>query len=239
MFVPLPAAAAMVLSTVAVGAAGKIADNSPEGRDGALARAARSVAAASVKFPVVVLIDDLDVLGPDLALVLAENLITRPDGQVLLVAVTAPIPPGPGREAGLGAELASRPWLAGRVHRADADPDMGPESRAELAAELHPGLSAAAVRRIGRRTATLAEVFKVCAEQRIRDAGQADNSAAAVAIVDEAIDVALAGYPVSALEKILAWAGGTVHARQAQAASATAELADAASAWGRVGAVIV
>jgi hypothetical protein len=48
---------------------------------------------------------------------------------------------------------------ASRVHRADADPRMGYASRADLAAELCPRLSAAAARQLARQTQTFAEVF--------------------------------------------------------------------------------
>lgn len=44
---------------------------------------------------------------------------------------------------------------------AGADPDMSYELRAELMSELCPGLPGAAVRRIGYRTATSADLFAV------------------------------------------------------------------------------
>ena len=217
---PLATAAAMVLGTVVAGAAGKAWDDSPAGQDGVLARAAQSVASVSVKVPVVVLVDDIDALGRKLAVSLAENLVTRPDGQVLLVAVTAPAPPGPGSRTGLLKDLASRPWLSDRVQRADADPDMGSQSRTSLAAELCPRLPSGAVRRIGRRTSTFAEVFAVCSARRLTDAELVTDEAAAVAVVDSAIDATLAGRSVSVLAGIVAWAGGIVHTRQAQEALA-------------------
>ena len=76
MAMPLATAATMVLGTVVPGAAGKVFDHSSVGQDGGLARAARSVGAVSLKVPVVVLVDDTDVLGRDLAVMLADNLVT-------------------------------------------------------------------------------------------------------------------------------------------------------------------
>jgi hypothetical protein len=217
---PLAAAAVMVAGTVVAGAVGQIADESPIGQDGVLVRAARSVAATSVRVPVVVLADDIDVLGRDMAVLLADNLISRPDGQVLLIACTDPVPRGPVHRDSLREDLASRPWLAGRIRAADADPDMGYEARAAVAAELRPELPATAVRRIARRTATFAEVFGVCAVRRLADAGQAADEAAVVAIADAAADAALSSGPVPVLAGIVAWAGGTVHAGQARGALA-------------------
>ncbi|HMG64446.1 MAG TPA: hypothetical protein VK599_16005, partial [Streptosporangiaceae bacterium] len=62
----------------------------------------------------------------------------------------------------LAAALTSRARYgksAGRVHRADADPRMGSRSRAELAGELSPELTAAEAERLARQTRTFAEVF--------------------------------------------------------------------------------
>ena len=213
---PLAAAAAMVLGTVVVGAAGKVIDDSPAGPDGVVARAARSVAGVSAKVPVVVLADDIDILGRELALVLAENLLARPDGQVLLVAVTDLAPDG----VGLRKELASQPWLTGRVQRVDADPDMGTQARVGLAAELCPGLPTAVIRRIAQRTTTFAQVFAICSAHRIVDAVKAADEAEAAAITDAVVDAAMSRQPVSMLAGIVAWAGGVLHARQAHAALA-------------------
>ena len=209
----------MVLGTVVAGAAEKAWDDSPAGQDGALARAARSVAAVSVKVPVVVLVDDIDLLGRDLAQVLADNLVTRPDGQVLLVATTIPAA-ADGCRPNLRKDLASRHWLTGRVHRSDADPDMSYQSRADLVAELCPALRSAAVRRIARRTTNFAEVFAVTSARRLRDAEDYEDDEAALAVADAVIDAAEASKPVSLLAAILTWAGGVIHAMQADAALA-------------------
>ena len=68
-FVPGLAVAVSVTVTVLarlLGAAGRVRDDGPAGEAGAVARAARAVAALSVKVPVVVVIDDADLLdaGP-------------------------------------------------------------------------------------------------------------------------------------------------------------------------------
>ncbi len=188
---PLASAAAMVLGTVVVGAAAKAWDDSPVGESGALARAARSVAALLVKVPVVVLVDDVDLLGRDLAVALAENLVTRPGGQVLLVATTDP-PVEAGRT--LRQDLAPRYWLEGRVQHADADPDMGYQSRVGLIEALCRRLPGVAVRRIARRTTSFADVFAVAAVRLLRDAENAGDEPA-VAIADAAVDAAESGKP--------------------------------------------
>jgi hypothetical protein len=53
---------------------GQGVDDSPAGQSGAVARAARAVAETSEAVPVVVLIDDADLLDRDLAVTLLENL---------------------------------------------------------------------------------------------------------------------------------------------------------------------
>jgi hypothetical protein len=128
-------------------------DASPARELGAVARAARRLARLSVSVPVVVVVDDADCLDPGLALALVRGLAGRADGQVLVVAAAA-----------AGSELATVltrepvPELAGRVHRAKADPAMGYADRQEMAAGLLPGLPPAAVERIARRTVTFDEV---------------------------------------------------------------------------------
>jgi hypothetical protein len=145
-------------------AAGNAWDASPAGEEGAVARAARAVAAVSVSVPVVVVIDDADRLDPGLALTVVKNLAGRYNGQVLVVAAA-----GPGCE--LVAALTSDAGydLAGRVHKAEADPGMGYSSRAALAAELCPALPAPAVERIARRTRTFGDVFTVSSAGRLAD----------------------------------------------------------------------
>ncbi len=63
----LAAAASVLIASLAVTAAGKAWDGSPAGEEGAVARAARAVAAVPVSVPVVVIIDDADRLDPGLA----------------------------------------------------------------------------------------------------------------------------------------------------------------------------
>jgi AAA ATPase domain len=145
----------LLLAGLAAAAAGGVADDSPASENGAAARAGRVVAAVSASAPVVVLIDDADYLEPGLAVTMIENLIDHHDSRVLVVAVVD-------LGSDLAAALASRARhgkTAGRVHRADTDPRMGSQSRAELAAELSPHLTAAGAQRLARQTRTFAEVF--------------------------------------------------------------------------------
>ena len=118
-------------------------------------RRARVVAAVSASAPVVVVIDDADFLEPGLAVTTIENLIDHYDSRVLVVTAVD-----------LGSDLATAliararyGKTAGRVHRADADPRMGWASRAELAGELSPHLTAEAAQRLARQTWTFAKVF--------------------------------------------------------------------------------
>jgi hypothetical protein len=136
-------------------AAGGAADDSPASENGAAARAARIVAAVSASAPALVVIDDADYLEPGLAVTMIENLIDHDDSRVLVVAAVD-------LGSDLAAALTSRARYgptAGRVHRADADPRMGYQSRAELAGELRPHLSAAQAQQLARRTRTFAEIF--------------------------------------------------------------------------------
>jgi AAA ATPase domain len=163
-FVPGLAVAVSVTALVRLlGAAGRVRD---EGPAGAVARAARAVAAVSVKVPVVVVIDDADRLDAGLARVLITGLAGRYDGRVLVVAAAAP-------DSALVTGLVRDPGydLAGRVRKATANPGMGYAARAELARELLPGLPAEARERIARRTAAFGEVWSVAAADLVAGLG--------------------------------------------------------------------
>ena len=140
---------------LAAAAAGGVADDCPASENGATARAARVVAAVSASAPALVVIDDADYLDPGLAVTMIENLIDHHDSRVLVVAAVD-------LGSDLAAALTSRARYgptAGRVHRADADPRMGYQSRAELAGELRPHLTAAQAQQLARQTRTFAEIF--------------------------------------------------------------------------------
>ncbi len=211
---PLATLVGLLLAGVGVGAAGKAWDNSLAGQEGVVAKLARAVAAVSVSVPVVVIIDDADRLEPDLAVVLVENLIGRIDGRVLVAAALDP-------DAELMSALASRAKFGlteGRVRTVDADPGMDFQARIGLAAELCPDLPAVAVRRIGRRTRTFAEVFAVVSAERLAELNAQSDDAAIVAVVDEVIDAQVNRSPPSKLAVVLDWAGGIMHALQAERA---------------------
>jgi Tetratricopeptide repeat len=211
----LAVAASVLLASLAVTAAGNAWDGSQAGEEGAVARAARAVAAVSVSVPVVVIIDDADCLDPGLAVTLIRNLAGRQDGQVLVVAAAGP---GSGLRAALSADAGYE--LAGRVDRAEADPDMGYRSRAELAGELRPQLPAAGIERIAQRTRTFAEVFAVAAGDRLDELSPDTDAAAALAVVDAVAAASLDRARPSAEATVLAWAGGALHAGQADRALA-------------------
>ena len=86
----LAGAVGFLLAGLVVGGAGKVWDDSPAGKDGALARTARAVAAASAHVRTVVIIDDADQLDEGLAVTLIENLVARGNGHVLVVAAVDP-----------------------------------------------------------------------------------------------------------------------------------------------------
>ena len=155
-----------------------------QGKEGMVAKLGRAVAAVSVSVPVVVIIDDADRLEPDLAVILVENLIGRINGQVLVVAAV-----NPGGD--LLSALTSRAAYGlteGRVRTVDADPGMDYQARVDLAAELCPNLPAAAIRRVGQRTWTFAEVFAVASAERLAELDAQSDDAAIVTVVDEVID---------------------------------------------------
>jgi hypothetical protein len=146
-------AISLLRAGLAAAAAGGVADDCPASENGAAARAARIVAAVSASAPALVVIDDADYLEPGLAVTMIENLIDHHDSRVLVVAAVD-------LGSDLAAALTSRARYgptAGRVHRADADPRMGYESRAELAGELRPHLTAAQAQQLARQTRTFAE----------------------------------------------------------------------------------
>ena len=143
-----------------------------------------------------------------------DNLASRLDGQVLVVAAVHP-----GSELAAAVRSPDRYGLAGRVVTAEADPDMSAASRTALARELRPGLPDSATERIGQRTGSFAEVFTITAEDRLTDAITADGPAA-IRMVDTVIDAVLAPDTPSAQVRVLAWAGGVLTERQADQALA-------------------
>jgi hypothetical protein len=204
----LAAAVPLLLTSLAVTAAGNAWDASPSGQQGTVARAARAVAAVSVAAPVLVTVDDAELLDLGLAVTMIENLADRHDGQVLVVATVAP---GGDLEAELFAP--GRYGLLGRVHKADADPDMSYGARAALAREAGPDLPDVAVERIARRTRNFAEVFAVCGAGKLADLAQ-ETDASLLPAVDTVITAALDRARVSAEATVLAWAGGALLIRQ-------------------------
>ena len=210
----MSAQVSLLLASLGATAAQNAWDASPAGQQGVLARAARAVAAASAEVPVTVLLDDADRFDPGLATLMIDDLASRLDGQVLVVAAIHP-----GSELAAGLRSPDSYGLAGRVVTAEADPDMSAASRTGLARELRPGLPDDAIERIGQRTASFAEVFTVAAEERLTDALTADGPAA-IHIVDTVIDAALARGTPSVQARVLAWAGGVLTERQADQALA-------------------
>jgi hypothetical protein len=207
----LAAAVGFLVAGVAVAAAGKAWDDSPAGQDGALARTARAVAETSVHMPAIVVIDDADCIDENLVMTLTENLAGRHDGHVLVVAAVS-------SGSSLQQALLSRPrqgMTEGLVHVADADPDMGYESRTELIRELCPHLPSVAVRRIGRTTATFAEVFAVAAAPRLAEITDDQDEAWLLEVVDAVVSARLVRPDPSPEAVVIAWAGGLLHARQA------------------------
>jgi hypothetical protein len=118
---------------------------------------------------VVVIIDDADRLDEELAVTLVESLVARHDGHVLVVAT---VDPGGSLRKALTSR-ARQGITEGLVHIADADPDMGYESRADLVRELLPHLPGTVLRRITRSTATFADVFAVASAPRLTEPGPA------------------------------------------------------------------
>lgn len=151
----------LLVAGLAAAAKGSLADDAPADANSAAARAAQVVAAVSASAPTLVVIDDADYLEPGLALTVIENLIDQPDSQVLVIAAVD-------LGSDLAAALTSRSRYgptAGRVHRADADPRMGYQSRVELVCELNPHLTAAQTHQLAQQTQTFAEIFVAARSQ--------------------------------------------------------------------------
>ena len=203
----MSAQVALLLAPYGATAAQNIWDASPAGQQGVLARAARAVAALSAQVPVVVLVDDADRFDGALAAVMVDNLVSRVDGHVLVVAVVRP-----GGELARTLRAQDRYDLIGRVVSAEIDPDMSAASRAALALELCPTLPEVAAERIGQRTTSFAQVFWVADERKLTDLTAGDGSV--IDIVDTAIDAATPPSVPSAEARILAWAGGVLTVRQ-------------------------
>jgi hypothetical protein len=209
---------ALVVGTILVGAE-KMWDATPAGQQGALARGARNLARLSVDLPVVVTIDNADHLDLAVAVTLVESLIERHDGQTLVVVVADP-----------GSELvdqlrtnAEQGLTAGRVQLVEgASPEMTREARADLAEQLLPRLPPEMAGRIADRTINFAEVFIVAAETALIAANSAEPLDEGLALVDRVVDARVhvdRGQP-SQESILIAWAGGTLHERQADQALA-------------------
>ena len=210
----MPTQVSLLLASLGATGAQNAWDASPAGKEGVLARAARAVAAVSAEVPVAVLVDNADRFDVNLMALMIDNLASRLNGRVLVVAAVHP-------GSQLAAELRApdRYGLAGRVVRAEADPDMSAASRTALARELRPGLPDDAIERIGQRTASFAQVFTIADEEKLTDAMTAEGPAA-VRIVDTVIDEVPARSTPSAQVRVLAWAGGALTERQADRALA-------------------
>jgi len=156
-------AISLLKAGLAAAVVGDEADHSPASENGAAARAARMVAAVSAATPVLVVVDDADYLEPAVAVAMIENLIDDQDSRVLVVAA---VDLGSDLAAALTARARYGP-TAGKVHRADADPRMGYQSRAELAGELSPHLTPAQARQLARQTSTFAEIFAAARSARL------------------------------------------------------------------------
>jgi tetratricopeptide (TPR) repeat protein len=214
VFAPNPAAAAgYLLGSVGVGAAGSAWDHSAAGQNGAAAKAARALTGLPV--PVAVLFDDAEQIDVGLALLVLENLMFRQDTQVLAVVAASP-----DSELAYTLRRSERPTMAGTVFVADADPDMGEDSRVKLARELSPRLADAGVRRIARRTRTFGEVFTVTAAEVLAATSVEGAAVSLEAAVDAVVDSRLDRGLPSAEAEMVAWAGGLVHARQTAKAMA-------------------
>ena len=105
--------------------------------------------------------------------------------------------------------------LEGPVRTADADSDMGDESRADLVRELCPGLPDVAVRRIALRTVTFADVFAVAGSPRLAEMSAGQPDAEVLTAVDAVLTARLQSADPSPEAVTIAWAGGLLHARQA------------------------
>jgi hypothetical protein len=151
----------LLMAGLAAAAKGSLADDTPADANAAAARAAQVVAAVSASAPTLVVIDDADYLELSLAVTVIENLIDQHDSQVLVVAA---VDLGSDVAAALTSRARYGP-TAGRVHRADVDPRMGYQSRAELVAELNPHLSAAQTQQLARQTRTFGEIFAAARSQ--------------------------------------------------------------------------
>jgi hypothetical protein len=210
----MPAQVSLLLAPLGATAAQNAWDTSSAGQQGVLARTARAVAAVSAEGPVTVLLDDAGQFDVGLMTLMIDNLASRLDGQVLVVAAVRP-----GSELAAALRSPDRYGLAGRVVTAEADPDMSAASRTDLARELRPTLPGSAIERIGQRTANFGEVFTVSGEERLSDVVTADGPSA-VHIVDTAIDAVLVRGEPSYQVRVLAWAGGVLTERQADQALA-------------------
>jgi len=106
----------------------------------------------------------------------------------------------------------------GRVQKVDVDPEMGYPARVDLAKQLRPGLPAGAAERIGQRTATFADVFDVASAERLTELTGSDDEPGVLTVIDQLVNARAHRTVPSFAAVIIGWAGGMLHARQAERA---------------------
>jgi hypothetical protein len=151
-----------ILGSRLLKALGAGVDDGPAGEAGAVARAAYAVAALSVSLPVVVVIDDADLLDPGLARTMITALAARQNGRVLVIAAANP-------SCDLVTGLLKDPGadLAGRARKVDVPSEMDYPERLDLARELLSWLPDAVAERAARRTETFGGLFAVAGAERL------------------------------------------------------------------------
>jgi hypothetical protein len=215
LFVPglkLAGGLGTLLGSRLLSALGKAADDGPAGEAGAVAKAARATAAVSVHVPVVVVMDDADLLDAGLARTMITALAGRPDGRVLVVAAASP-------SCDLVTGLLKDPGadLAVRVRKAEASPKMDYPERLDLAQELLSWLPDALVERAARRTGTFADLFRVAGAERLAELDAGAPVEDSIEVMDAVIDALLERGAPTREAIVLAWAGGALHERQVDA----------------------
>jgi tetratricopeptide (TPR) repeat protein len=209
-------------------------DRTRAGQLADVARMAHAMASYSISLPVAVLVDDAELLDPDLVGRLAFTLLDRTRSNALVVVTAAP-------EAALLRRFSpSEPYGPRweRIGSVDVDPSMEESARRRLIEAATDGWPAVAVDRLVVRTRTFADIWGVLSLPAAADVLQLTDGEQQVRLVDNLASQVIDARRPPPSAQALAWAGGLMHDMQLDAAVAALQAAgepsdddEARSSW--------
>jgi tetratricopeptide (TPR) repeat protein len=215
LVVSLPVTAAMLLASVGLSVLGKSRDFSRSGPLAKSRRLASRIARVSSSLVTVVVVDDLDRIDPELAVIFVRCLLERPDGRVLVAASLEP----ESDVARLLLSIDSLGMVRERIRTVDVPAAMGPVERRDLADDLLGRVPVGIRERVAERSQTFADVFAVASTPAVNDLVDILDEAEAIGRIDRIFDAVVRETATSSCGVVCAWAGGALHRDQWSAAA--------------------